>query len=94
MKIFKHLLYNLKFKRKRRKSILPPIFERSPSLFERHNVVPRQVLDPLVQLLYTQLRQGLVRDLGMSSINKFRRRSLKSLTVLHLQKTIFGSKKA
>ena len=46
------------------KSILPPIFERSSPLFERHDVVSRQVLDPLVQLLHAQLRQGLIGDLG------------------------------
>ena len=47
-----------------KKSILPPIFERSSPLFERHDVVSRQVLDPLVQLLHAQLRQGLIGDLG------------------------------
>ena len=42
--------------------VLPPIFERPSPLLQRDDVVPGQVLDPLVQLLDAQLRQGLVRD--------------------------------
>ena len=42
----------------------PPVLERPPPLLERHHVLAREVLHPLVELLDRELRECLVGDGG------------------------------